>query len=565
MATFLNDTMTDTAGVQWNAHTGETGATWTAHPSYAPTNAVITDANRLRANAVSSNYVHYASGTPASADYTVKANIRPATLLAGSEIGVAGRVATAANTMYLARYINDTASWSLDKFVAGVFTNLGTFAQTLTATNTYELQLAMTGTTIALLVDGVSRVSVTDSGVAAAGKAGAYLASGTTAPTNTTGYHLDDVAGATVVDVAIDDAGLYLSPYSWFVSGTTYAQASNGGSYLRLGFTGSTVKLKVDVTPLTGGAVAAGNYPSIAWTVDDAALTTRQLLSTDTTISLTTGLAAGSHTLRVWIEAVSRTPDRWTTPVNVVRVTGLQLAAFATTSAPTLRTRRAVIYGDSIVEGYLAVDGTTSSATMAFALAVLAALDAEGGVIGWPSQGWGRAGDSNVPTFHTVGTATSQTWDKHYAGQTRLAAGLFSPAPDYVVVLHGINDVVGAVSDATVTAAANDWLAAVRTAAPNAYIFLVIPPGGQKKAALTATTRTDGRMVLVDLGTDLAAGLDASATGPATRKAFDGLHPNRAGGLEIATRLAAALQAVLSSGAVARGALVGGARVSQWA
>jgi lysophospholipase L1-like esterase len=248
-----------------------------------------------------------------------------------------------------------------------------------------------------------------------------------------------------------------------------------------------------------------------------------------------------------------------------VRVTGLQLAAFATTSAPTLRTRRAVIYGDSIVEGYLAVDGTTSSATMAFALAVLAALDAEGGVIGWPSQGWGRAGDSNVPTFHTVGTATSQTWDKHYAGQTRLAAGLFSPAPDYVVVLHGINDVVGAVSDATVTAAANDWLAAVRTAAPNAYIFLVIPPGGQKKAALTATTRTDGRMVLVDLGTDLAAGLDASATGPATRKAFDGLHPNRAGGLEIATRLAAALQAVLSSGAVARGALVGGARVSQWA
>lgn len=186
---FVHDTFTDTAGVNLSAHAGETGASWTKHGSFTG-DILITDVNRARSNTVASS-VYYASGAPAAADYSVAADIFVKSVI-NSGMGVVGRVATGADTLYWARYAKSAtvAQWQLQKDVAGLNTTLGTFDQTLSAGVTYALKLVMTGTTIELYVDGVQRISVTDSAVAAAGRAGARASA---AALNTTGFHLDNI------------------------------------------------------------------------------------------------------------------------------------------------------------------------------------------------------------------------------------------------------------------------------------------------------------------------------------------------------------------------------------
>ena len=55
--------------------------------------------------------------------------------------------------------------------------------------------------------------------------------------------------------------------------------------------------------------------------------------------------------------------DRWNTPVNVFRVTGLTLDSGASLSAPTLGTKRYLFFGDSITEGVntLATSGNVNN------------------------------------------------------------------------------------------------------------------------------------------------------------------------------------------------------------
>src|SRR3546814_9399686 len=67
---FVSDSFTDTAGTALASHTGETGASWTQHPSFAA-GMTITDANRCRPSSSGSIIAYYASGVPAGADYEV--------------------------------------------------------------------------------------------------------------------------------------------------------------------------------------------------------------------------------------------------------------------------------------------------------------------------------------------------------------------------------------------------------------------------------------------------------------------------------------------------------------
>lgn len=199
MATFVNDTFTDTSATDLTAHTGETGATWTEHTTYTSGQVVISNANRIRNNQ-NQLCVLYASGAPINADYYVQASLVVKNVGGESNAGVAGRIDTAANTMYGVRYsmTSGTPQWILFKIVAGVVTSLGTFNETLADESSTVLKLEMIGSSIKLFLGGVERIAATDSAISAAGKAGVSFRQAN-AVTDTVGQHLDDFSAVDIV------------------------------------------------------------------------------------------------------------------------------------------------------------------------------------------------------------------------------------------------------------------------------------------------------------------------------------------------------------------------------
>lgn len=208
MAQFASDSFTGTAATELSAY----NADWTEHGSYASGQLVISDANRLRAG-VNASSLYYHSGTPASADYSVSADIFAKETDGGTHnAGVVGRVNTGANTFYNARYLGQTTdAWQLFKFVAGVATQLGSSStQSLTDETSYNVKLEMIGsssTAVKLYKEGSgsATISVTDSSspITAAGKAGIRLLPND-APSNTTGLHMDNFSADDVVSAASD-------------------------------------------------------------------------------------------------------------------------------------------------------------------------------------------------------------------------------------------------------------------------------------------------------------------------------------------------------------------------
>lgn len=181
MADFVYDSYTGTSGEALNVHTGELGATWTQ------TTASIADGGTSN---VSSNQLrpatfhlteYYASGVPASADYDVSGTVVKFGASDGSAVAVCGRMSTSAQTYYRLQYYGagGSGALALEKYVNGSYTSLGTYAEpTFTLDETRVIKLEMRGTTLKGYVGGVERISVTDSSITAAGRAGVTLYNG---------------------------------------------------------------------------------------------------------------------------------------------------------------------------------------------------------------------------------------------------------------------------------------------------------------------------------------------------------------------------------------------------
>jgi lysophospholipase L1-like esterase len=444
-------------------------------------------------------------------------------------------------------------------------------------------------------VSGVSGTSKTAQSVTDGTHATITITTGATAGTLTISDGAVTQTIAVVfpaLTVAITDANLFWSPYNWYSNGagamqangvkgsSTYILSNTPGAYLKAKFTApvGNVTIAIDVSALTGAGAASNQYPAVAYSLDEGAFVAVQLTSASTAITIAVA-TAGVHTLFLYFKQYAplggTTVDRWVTPVNQVRITGLTLPAGTTqplTQAPTLRSKRALGFGDSITEGSNSVSGGTDDPLLSYLRACMAGLDAEFGIVGFAGQGWTYAPSSTgVKKFHTPADDANTTWNKYFAGQSRLVSGLFSPAPDYITVAHGTNDALQAIANATVTAAANDWLTAVRAAAPSARVFVLVPPGRYKKTALTAATLPDATCYLIDLGAEVAGGLvaygseagdGAAGYGAASRRSVDGLHPNAVGHAELGARLTDAIQLLLTpyatAGGVRRLALTGG-------
>lgn len=192
MAQFASDTFSGTDGTELSTY----NSAWTKHPNFSG-NLLITDAERVRRQNTTMS-VYYHSGSPASADYTVSADLRAFDTDGGiTYIGPVARMNTSATTWYQARYAGGSDdAWQLRKAVGGSYSSLGSTSQTFTNGDTRNVKLSVEGTTIEMFIDGSGTplFSTTDSSITAAGKAGLLASGSVTNPpeSNIRNMHLDN-------------------------------------------------------------------------------------------------------------------------------------------------------------------------------------------------------------------------------------------------------------------------------------------------------------------------------------------------------------------------------------
>lgn len=357
--------------------------------------------------------------------------------------------------------------------------------------------------------------------------------------TGATGGGTGTPPAPTGVTVAYNDPAVLFSPYAWDDRGT-YKSANAPGAYIKLAFTGTSVTAKFDVSALAGASTPTSSYPIVRMVVDGRVATEVQLTATNGNAGVF-GLTSGPHTLECYFRAVDvNLADRWTTPVSALRFTGFTLDSGAAYSALAARAKNLIFFGDSITEGYVVMSnnnpaGNSSQQTVAPFLAQ--SLGCEYGQIGYSAQGYEQAGAGGVP-------ALSAAIPYYSAGRSRLVSGKFSPEPDYVCVMHGANGT-------PTSAGVQSSIDALRTAAPNAKIFVMVQAGGYARGAIAAgaaARSSDAKLYLIDLGAGYQPGMDSSGTGG--QYSFDnGLHPNLLGNAKAASGYVAKIQAAIDGAA----------------
>ncbi len=330
-----------------------------------------------------------------------------------------------------------------------------------------------------------------------------------------------------------------LSPYNWYQVGSTSITAVNPGAYVKFNFTGTSLTVALDLSNLVDQGVASVLWPVIAYTVDGVR-TVRQIISTDTTVTLATGLADATHSLRLDLIGVDEggTIDRWTLPRMA-----LVLTSFAVDSGKTV-TRGALLnggymlaYGDSITEGAVALGAyldppsyaQIEDATKGYQAVIAQYLNMEYGNVAFAGQSW-SGGVQNVPGLPS-------SYNLYSAGRTRL----FVPVPNIVTINMATN---GTPVAATVTTFLGTLRAAVGAAC---RIVFIIPFGQQNAATLTtayddyvAANPGDAKIQKIDLGSGGSSIVSAHS--------YDALHPDAAGQQLLGQAVAPLVVSPLSAG-----------------
>lgn len=385
---------------------------------------------------------------------------------------------------------------------------------------------------------------------------GTVAAAGTTSglkvrATDTASQTVDSPAFAVVISsgpqqVPYNDAAITFSPGTWDDRGT-YKSANTPGAYAKLSFSGTSVTAKFDVSYLSAASTSAGSYPIVRMVIDGKFVTDTQLGSS-TPDAVVTGLAGGQHTVEMYFRAIDvNLTDRWgvssgAQPTSALVFKGFTLDAGAAYSAVTARSKSLLWWGDSISEGYIvnaAANPSGNNAQGTVVPFIAQALGCEYGQIGYSAQGYEKTGNGGVPALYSATPANSPI-NFFSNGRSRLVNGVLSPAPDYICVMHGANGTptstgVGGVVDL------------LRSIAPNAKIFILVPAGGYARAAITpaVTARSaDTKLFLIDLGTDYQLGMDSSGNGGQYSN-DNGLHPNLLGNAKAATGYLPKVQSAL--------------------
>lgn len=346
--------------------------------------------------------------------------------------------------------------------------------------------------------------------------------------------------------IAVTDANLFFSPYNWYSNGSgamqannvkvgsTYAWSNCRGSYIKFKATvGSSGSIVVNVNTSSLSTIAAQGCPNLIWNINGGPVQTRLLAVGDTSVTLASGLAAGTYEVffafrGVWVTQDGGTGNSYSNAANRVQVTSIQLSAGGSLVAPTLRPKRLVVWGDSITEADINISGTRSGSsqdsTQSYGYFLAQALNAEVGIIGWYGQTWSFFNGS---------------WSNYSDSNSRLVGGLLLPAPDYAVITFGENDGATGPDPATIAS----YIAPVAAALPTSKIFLNVPFSGKGRANLTAATRPSN-VALVDVAAyEFLPGC--------LMWSFDGQHPNVQGHAMLGARLSSAINLASGTGGAA--------------
>jgi hypothetical protein len=269
-----------------------------------------------------------------------------------------------------------------------------------------------TGTTSPLTITGLT--------AGTAGTVHVYASAGGLNSANSaeSGSVTPTAPAASNVTIPFTDSAIFWSPYNWDTLGT-YKQSNNAGAYCKFGFTGTSLAVNFDVSALAAASstVSASSWPIVRIVIDGTSATDQQITSSGTiTIS---SLTNASHTVELhYLATDDNNGDQWNTPVQAVRIKSFVLNAGATYSAPTLRAKRHLHFGDSISRGYMAkgtdkVQPASNDSQLTVPPSLAKMFGAELGVVAFSGQGYEQTGNGNVVPVLTA-------WNQYSSGRSQL-------------------------------------------------------------------------------------------------------------------------------------------------
>jgi hypothetical protein len=378
----------------------------------------------------------------------------------------------------------------------------------------------------------------------------------------------DATPAATVIPVK--SPAFVFSPGNWAGDegrgGALYRQSWNSGAYFRVSWTttGTPGKITLLLDTSVPGAELK-NLPNLTYNIDG---TWKGDVPYSREISIAPNPQLGAHTLTVYLQS-SPQADRWgtqgTSAANGLRVTGLRVEGASAPLPSQPRPKWALEIGDSITEG-IGTDGNLSD----YSYFVGQALHTQGyeycvsacGYSGWICKG---DGTRDVPAYYSVAGSlngeggtyddAASRWNKIDANHSLLDAkghlsayGQTGQAPSVITINYGTNEAFSQANVSDLQASITQGLTALRQAAPDAQIFLIIPFGQMNVKAIGAALKAyqsahpkDKNVSLINLGPGIAQGL-------ADNGYWGGVHPNLRGHATFAAQILAALQARLKTG-----------------
>ena len=369
--------------------------------------------------------------------------------------------------------------------------------------------------------------------------------------------------------IPVDSPSFVFSPANWTGDegrvGKKFRQSWNPYAYFRVVWESSKTNPSATILLDTSGLSPAYPPPSLAYCIDGV---WRAPVASTNEICLPEIGGSGAHTLEVHLVG-SQQRQRWgsdgTSGLNVVRVTGLRVDAGSTPLPGNPAHKWALIIGDSITEG----SGTSALCPYSHLLGrALRTRGYEYGISACGYSGWLKSGDQDgdVPGYYMITASTNgnggrfedtlSRWNKIDGNRHPLldtqghlsANGETGQEPSLILINYGTNDFLRKSNTSDLIASITRCLAALRAAAPDARIVLLLPFGqyeaSEIRTALAnhrlenpADTKTD----ILDLGAGLARNLE-NKNGP-----LGGLHPNDRGHAMIAAELIPRILTIVDS------------------
>ena len=370
--------------------------------------------------------------------------------------------------------------------------------------------------------------------------------------------------------IPVDSPAFVFSPGNWVGDsgrgGKLFRQTWNPGAYFRVTWESDTTNtvptLLLDTSTYDGSfspPVLACNLDGI-WTADLRCAKEVSVPGMDP--------KRKTHVLTGYLKTSAQV-KRWGTEsasgANVVRLTGLRVAAGSAAGADAAQPKWALIVGDSITEGVGANDLEGYSHLVGQAFRTLG-YEYSLSACGW--SGWLHRGDNppgDVPGYYVISNSVDgaggqyldalSRWNKIDSLHSLLdadgrisATGASGQEPSVILINYATNDAIHPTHAGDVRASLAQGLAALRKAAPGAHLFFVIPFGQYKVDEIRATVGayraahpSDKKISVIDLGPDAARALTPKGG------YWGGLHPNPRGHATFAAQIIAQVVAALGA------------------